>query len=348
MARAGPILYQVTDLSTLLESAPFPSPGLGGDYYAQARAINSSGQVLMNVECTSNCGTNVEGNYAYLLSDGALMSRGNFFATGLSDSGLIVGSYIQAGTAEPIGIIPNETFPGEYLDVEPKGINDSGWVVGSSGGDGIPLQPLFWNIYSQVSISLPGSGFGQSGYAFAINNNNQVLGVSSSIGYYFWQAGTATPLAGITPCGLSSNGLVAGTVDVNGNSVAAILDDGTITVIGTLPGDSSSSTCYVNSSDEVVGDSGSASTFLRSNGIMVNLNSVIDPALGLSFDEVAGINDAGQILADATNGQDYLLTPVSSSVPEPSSFRLFLGVCAFLLLRCLTTVSGIRVRTYPW
>ena len=48
---------------------------------------------------------------------------------------------------------------------------------------------------------------------------------------------------------------------------------------------------------------------------MVDLNSLIDPSLGITLQRAVGINDLGQIIAGGTNasGQSdaFLLTPLS-------------------------------------
>ena len=59
--------------------------------------------------------------------------------------------------------------------------------------------------------------------------------------------------------------------------------------------------------------------FLYSNGQMMDLNGLIDPALHVTLDDARAINDNGQIVAsNGSNGHDYLLTPV----PEPGTWAL--------------------------
>lgn len=74
----------------------------------------------------------------------------------------------------------------------------------------------------------------------------------------------------------------------------------------------------INNTGQVVGygDTGPiTSPFLYSNGAMVDLNSEIDPTLQIRLTNAAGINDSAQIVANAEDGDSYLLSPV----PEPST-----------------------------
>lgn len=63
--------------------------------------------------------------------------------------------------------------------------------------------------------------------------------------------------------------------------------------------------------------SGTEHAFLYSNGVMVDLNTLIDPNLQITLAEARGINDLGQIVVNG-NGHAYLLTPV----PEPGTWVL--------------------------
>src|SRR3954451_12176505 len=58
--------------------------------------------------------------------------------------------------------------------------------------------------------------------------------------------------------------------------------------------------------------------FLYSGGQMMDLNDLIDRTLGITLYDARGISNNGQIVAD-----HYLLTPILTPVPEPSTLALF-------------------------
>lgn len=66
--------------------------------------------------------------------------------------------------------------------------------------------------------------------------------------------------------------------------------------------------------------------FLYSNGQLLDLKDLIDPALGLTLFQAVAINDNGQIVANGSTPAggyySYLLTPAASPVPEPGSLTL--------------------------
>ncbi|HEY9800853.1 MAG TPA: DUF3466 family protein [Leptolyngbyaceae cyanobacterium] len=109
--------------------------------------------------------------------------------------------------------------------------------------------------------------------------------------------------------------------------------------LGTLGGRESIAT-DINDSGQVVGYITPANNreraFLYDNGQMFDLNSLIDPNLGVTLNFAWGINNRGQIIAEALVLDDsassfrtraFLLTPIATAaVPEPS---FGLGLLAF-------------------
>jgi len=100
-----------------------------------------------------------------------------------------------------------------------------------------------------------------------------------------------------------------------------------MTDLGTLGGQSSQA-YDINSFGQVVGwaETGIANrkhafiTGPDGDGI-TDLNSLITLENGIFFSDATGINDSGQIIANASDGQAYLLSPV----PEPETYAMLLA-----------------------
>ena len=109
-----------------------------------------------------------------------------------------------------------------------------------------------------------------------------------------------------------------------------------VTDLGSLGGNTS--TGYsINNAGQVMGIV-NRHAFLYSNGIMTDLNSLIDPNLQLTLTAATATNDLGQIVANGDDNRAYLLTPV----PEPGAWALF-GVSGLLWLeerRCAQKLFG--------
>jgi probable HAF family extracellular repeat protein len=112
--------------------------------------------------------------------------------------------------------------------------------------------------------------------------------------------------------------------------VAFLYDEGFVTALPTLGGESSYAYA-INNHSQVVGHSylasGAFHAFVYDNGNMTDLNSVIDPAFGWELLFAQDINNNGQIVGYGTiggQGHAFLLTPI----PEPSAGLLaVLAMC---------------------
>ncbi len=168
----------------------------------------------------------------------------------------------------------------------------------------------------------------------AINSSGQVTGVSDTLTTgphaFLYSDGKMSDL-GTLPGGTFSAGLgindsgeVTGYSDaaqVNGGDTHAFLySNGTMLDLGTLPGQSSSIGRGINRSGQVVGYTTSGQNtnfrpFLYSDGIMKDLNDLIQTNSGWSLWYAFAINDRGQITGYGShNGaiHAFLLTPVCS------------------------------------
>jgi probable HAF family extracellular repeat protein len=140
---------------------------------------------------------------------------------------------------------------------------------------------------------------------------------------------------------LSNTGAVIGFSSLPGeqHDQAFMWQDGVLTGLGVLPGDTDSDALGINSFGQVTGISATSSgmrAFIWQNGVMTDLNTLIDPDSGLELALAGWINDHGEIVAQAlveSTGELHavLLTPTSNSirgnsarVPLTDSLRKFL------------------------
>src|SRR5208337_135057 len=176
-----------------------------------------------------------------------------------------------------IQVLP--TYPGDQ-EGGVFWLNNKGEMVGASGGCaaydgryGLPLAPkhaLLWRKGS-VPVDLGNLGGKINNAAFAINDNEQVVGTSDLPGdqyqhAFLWQKGVMSDL-------------------------------------GTLPGDVISVGCGINNRGQVTGVSvdagGNLRAYIWQNGVMTDLNSLIPPNSPLYLMHAFGINSAGEIVGFA-------------------------------------------------
>jgi probable HAF family extracellular repeat protein len=279
-----------------------------------ASSINASGRVA---------GTQyINGQpYATVWTGGAPQAIGGAgsFATAINDGGVAAGMLANGHaftTANgDLGTLPGGSWTSAYA------INAGGNVAGY--GDVAPgvFRAFVWTPTTGYVV-LETFG-GANGYAMAINNAGDVAG--------------SAQLA-------------------NGYVHAFIESDGVLHDLGTL---GLSSYAYgINNSGVVVGYSYTGSdpdphAFLYQNGVLLDLNSLIDPSAGWVLTQAYGINDRGEIVgAGLFKGVEhaFLLDPVhfcldtspaAAAVPEPGTRTL--AMAGVLLI----VSSRIRSRLRP-
>ena len=122
---------------------------------------------------------------------------------------------------------------------------------------------------------------------------------------------------------------------------------GTLRDLGTLGGNSSYA-YGINDAGDVVGYSyvdaaGVSHAFLFENGIMIDLNDLIDPNSGWTLTEAYAINSGGQIVgAGIFDGAEHAFrldlasipgnSLADAAVPEPSTFSLSLIAATMVFL----------------
>jgi probable HAF family extracellular repeat protein len=312
--------YTITDLGSL---------GAGG---TQAFAINSSGQVTgssllskqVQVSCpvqqyggSKKCFTNPE--HAFLWSAGTMSDLGtlgglNSQGVAISDSGDVVGwsATKTSNFGEPFlwdghkmtqvsGMAPGGA----------NGINKAGEIAGRCGD--IVSPQVFACVVAGGSVTaLPEPNL-TCETAVAINNSGQVLGncyQADNTLAVVWTNDSPLVLPTLgggaaSATAINNAGEVVGTSTTNaGTSDGFSWSNGTMTDLG-----SSFSPAAVNDSGVIVGGQ-----FVYSGGSLQNLNNLIPAGSPYRIQRATGINDKGQIVAnalDTATGQNagLVLTP---------------------------------------
>lgn len=205
----------------------------------------------------------------------------------------------------------------------------------------LQFKPVVWGPGRDAIRALPLPSGDTSGAATAINDRGQIVGIAGSCGFavggptgkhaVLWDNGTMTVLVNPngapywnTPMMINQRGDVAGFAGVPGDSAGNFTQPFMWTreqgwaFLPLIPGDIAGVATSINERGQVVGYSNDASGNLHAwiwqNGVVTNLNDLIEPnpqlvgPLQLAFD----INDQGQIVGSDSNTstqQAFVLTP---------------------------------------
>jgi probable HAF family extracellular repeat protein len=287
-----------------------------------AYAINDLGQVVGNSSIVANGPSN-----GFLYSGGSMsaLTGGTYMqAYGISNSGTIVGSMfvttqddsyrhaytLSGGTVTDLGTLP-------YGDGSVGiAINSQGMVVGAAASvfNGAPNRPEDPFVFQNGVMTGLGNLGGPWGAALSVNELGQVagyLGVDSLPG----DPGELYPTA------------------------AFLYANGQMHVIGGTSPQWSSRASDVNNLGQVVGSfrpsPGADHAFLYENGVLTDLNILIDPASGWTITDAAAINDLQQIAAQACRAGvcQAVTLDLVSAVPEPPVVALLAAGLALGLAR---------------
>jgi probable HAF family extracellular repeat protein len=322
---AGPALattYSVTDLGSL---------GGGG---TEGRAINASGQVtgssVLSKEIQVPCPPQKYGqpkqcftkpDHAFLWSAGTMTDLGTLGGldsggVAINDSGEVVGwSAPKSGSSYDA---PPFLWNGHKMaavsgmgPIGAQGINDSGQIAGQCGYVVSP-EVFACVVHNGTETVLPEPNL-YCPYAVAINNSGQVLGncyqYDNTLAVVWTNdSPTVLPTLGggaATATAINNLGEAVGTAKTSTGAFDGFLwNNGTLTDLG-----NSFSPAAINDSGVIVGGQ-----LVYSGGTLQNLNNLIPAGSPYQILGATGINDNGQIVAnalDTATGQNHglLLTP---------------------------------------
>jgi probable HAF family extracellular repeat protein len=246
------------------------------------------------------------------------------------------------------------------------GINASGWVTGGSDTTASGQQHAFlYNGTGMVDLGTMKTDWSgnadPSGFSagYGINDNGWVTGWTEVApgGYseaFLYNGTTMTSLGtfsggttGSGGAGINNSGQVTGwaSMDKGGSQVSHAFrySNGTMKNLGSLGG-SFSGGLGINAGGQIVGQADTLDGYYRAffysdDTGMIDLNSLIAPGSGWVLNSANGINDLGQIVGTGTitgisdksgniiNVQHgFLLTPVTSSVPDSGATAAMLGI----------------------
>jgi len=271
---------------------------------------------------------------------------GSSEAWGINDAGVAAGAVTWTAT-DGSTVTRAATFAaGAATLLAPPGTLSS-WADGINNAGQIALSVQMADGSWRAQLYSPDSGYADLGTLgtwadpHGLNQNGVVVG-TSAVSEAEWHAfmyanGTiqdlGTPDASSGANAINSQGVVVGYANpAPGDEFehAVMFAGGQAIDLGTLGG-LRSSAFDINDNGDILGWSfradGSLGYFLYSNGAMVDLDTLLDP--GTHLTGATSINDDGQILASATDGDtsfNVLLTPTGApmasralAAPEPAS-----------------------------
>lgn len=310
-------------------------------------AINNAGQIagVMPVP---------EGSHAFLYTNGDVRDLGTLGGTrsvayGLNDRGMVTGdasppsgpghAFVHAnGTMRDLG-----TLPGGSSSIG-LAINNDEQVTGSAATGAGQTHAMLTDQGGMRDLGTLGGNFS---YGSDINDAGHVVGASSLAGNedgrhaFFYRDGVMTDLGdlgGIRSVAERINDrdqILGAIVDASEVAHSFIYAQGALTMLGDFGGRYTGN-WDINNLGQVVGYStytdaiDSRHGFLYTDGRMLDINALIDPALGWTVATAIGINDAQQILGYACRSADVCrpvrLDPITPPpIPEPGRQAMWLA-----------------------
>lgn len=312
---------------------------LPGNFYPTD--INNAGQIAGS----ANFGDGYA--HAAIYAGGAFTDlgafSGNISVVAITETGTVLGN-VNSSAAGYHAFVRGNGNMQEIDGLYGYGINAAGDVVGYSNGAAAR--------YSQGSLtSLGHIGTGDFSVARGINDAGDIVGTSTiNLDFrarqhpFLYRDGVLHDLGTLderefnSAVAVNSAGQIAGFSEGwNGGMHAFFYENGVMTDLGSFGG-RNLDVGGMNEHGQVVGtgepwDGGEPVGFISQGGGLVDLNTLIDPALGWQIGGATAINDSGQILALAC--RDFECTNVrldlASAVPEPVAAAMLLPGALLLL-----------------
>lgn len=285
-----------------------------GHEHSRAQGINNAGQVV-GLSVGPPTGTRA---FIWTEDQGIRPLAGldadvNSLALGINDAGQVVG---RAGNGPVLGYRWTAAAGPELLHATGAnssglGLNEAGDIVGWSVGSGGPRATVWMKEGGAIRLSELTNDVVQS-FAKAINASRQVVGyevfngspIGQTVRAFMWSE-------------LGGTQVLAHALGFEAMSLASdVNDEGAVVGYG---------------APMLQGGAGSTVAVLwRPSGQAVDLNTLIDPALGWTLSNAQAINNRGQIAGNGViNGRNraFLLTPIglgAAPVPEPSAWALLM------------------------
>jgi len=342
-----------------------PSPGLAAPLYTVSflpganfgpSAMNNAGQIAGFVNTS-------DGNSRAVLYSGGVLQdlgtqRGAFsYANAINEAGAIAGTVVVDGVAHGF-----RYQDGNLLDLgantSGSGINARGDVVGGISTD----TGTFGYVYRDGIVTpLPNLGTGVQGFAVDINDNGAIAGSSTTdlvsspppFHPYLYQGGDLRDLGDLDgreiniATAINNAGQIAGYSESQTDARAFLYENGVLRDLGGFGG-TAVSVNDLNEHGTLVGTAFAAPRglipFINDGTELVDLNTLVDPALGWLLLEAYANNDLGQIVGFGCQGDTCAVVRLDLAMPAPEPGQATMMAVALPLMLGFLLVCRRRKR----